>query len=151
MLILEGEKIGMEYATKHDLDSVDNRLTAELREHREYIDEHSREIARLEAVYKSLESLPNTIANLDKTITVIGSNLESMDRNLENVRKSVANQEQTIHEIRAENKSQNESIHKIDDKSKIDWAEFVTKNFWKIFCIFGILYVIIKVFLEGGA
>ncbi len=140
----------MEYATKHDLDSVDQRLTTELREHREYIDAHSREIARLEAVYQSLESLPNTIANLDKTITVIGNNLESMDRNLEDVRQSVSNQEQTIQEIRKENKSQNETIHKIDDKSKIDWAEFITKNFWKIFCIFGVIYAILRVTLEGG-
>lgn len=107
-------------------------------------------ISRLETVYKSLEGLPLTITNLDKTITVIGANLESMDRNLEDVRESVANQELAINEIRKENKDQNENIDKIDNKSKIDWAEFITSNFWKIFAVAGALYVAAQVLLERG-
>lgn len=140
----------MDYVTRPELMAVDQRLTAEVKENRDYIDEHSREIARLEAVYRSLESLPGTIANLDKTITVIGSNLESMDKNLNDVRQSVSNQEQAIKEIRGENKTQNESIERIDNKSKVDWAEFVTNNFWKILCAVAVGYAIIKTLIDGG-
>lgn len=140
----------MEFASKYDLNNVDHRLSEEIRENREIIDEHSKEIARLEAVYKSLEGLPDTIANLDKTIAIIGNNLESMDRNLADVKESVSFQEQAIKDLKGENRTQNENIERIDNKSKIDWAEFVTKNFWKILCILGIGYAIIKSILKGG-
>lgn len=139
---MDNDKV--EYITKYDLNSLDKRLSSEIKENRDYIDEHSREIARLEAVYRSLENLPNTIASLDKTITVIGTNLESMDKNLADVKESVSNQELTINELRGENKNQNKHIERIDNKSKIDWAEFVTDNFWKLFGAFALLYAIIK-------
>lgn len=130
------------------INQVDSRLSAEIKECRDYIDVHSREIAKLEAVYQNLEKLPQTIANLDKTITVIGSNLTSMDKNLNDMRKSVETQEQAINTLKGENKEQNENIERIDNKSKIDWAEFVTNNFWKILCIGGLFYGIIKLILE---
>lgn len=139
---MDNEKL--EYATKYDLNSLDKRITGDIKENREYIDEHSKAIARLEAVYNSLEGLPLTITNLDKTITVIGSKLESMDKNLEDVKESISQQEEAINEIRKENKGQNEEITKIDNKSKIDWAEFVTKNFWKVFGIIAVLYAVIR-------
>lgn len=140
-----------EHITKYDLNNLDKRLSAEIRENRKKIEENSDMISRLEAVYKSLEGLPLTITNLDKTITVIGANLDSMDRNLKDVKESVTTQAEAIREIRKENKQQNESIDKIDNKSKVDWAEFITNNFWKIFAVCGILYIAAKVFIEGGA
>lgn len=136
----------MNYATMYDLNSVDNRLSAEIKENRDYLDNHSRAIARLEAVYNSLEGLPATIANLDKTITIIGGNLESMDKNIEEVKHSLAQQEKAIEEIKIENKGQNEEIEKIDNKSKIDWAEFVTKNFWKVFAVGAAVIALIQSF-----
>lgn len=141
----------IEHVTKYDLNNLDKRLSAEIRENRKRIEENSDMISRLEAVYKSLEGLPLTITNLDKTITVIGANLDSMDRSLKDVKESVSNQEQAIREIREENKNQNESIDKIDNKSKIDWAEFITSNFWKIFAILGFIYIALQTFVKGGA
>ena len=140
----------MEFATKYDVNTVDNRLSAEIRENREHIEAHSREIARLEAVYKSLEDLPNTIANLDKTMSVIGGRLASMEQNLDEVKENVSYQKQVIQDLKGENKEQNATINRIDNKSKIDWQDFITQNFWKILCIFGVGYVIIKSILEGG-
>lgn len=137
-----------EYATRYDLNTVDARLSDEIKQARDYIDVHSREIAKLEAVYQNLERLPDTIANLDKTITVISNNLGSMNQNLNDVRKSVETQEQAIQDIKGENKNQNENIERIDNKSKIDWAVFLTNSFWKILCIGGVLYAIIKAILE---
>lgn len=140
----------MEYATKEELDRLDKRLTVETKENREYIDNHSQEIARLKAVYHSLEGLPTTITNLDKTITIIGINLESVDKNLSDLKSSVAEQQQTIKEIRKNDKIQNANIEKIDNKSKIDWAVFVTNNLWKIFAVFGMIYIIINFLTQGG-
>lgn len=107
-------------------------------------------IAKLETLYNSLEGLPTTITNLDKTITVIGSKLESMDRNISDMKQSISNQEFTIQSIQKENTSQNESIGKIQNKTKVDWADFITQNFWKVLGIGGILYVAIRFILEQG-
>ncbi len=139
-----------EFATKFDLNAVDKRLTSEIKENREYIDAHSQKIARLEAVYQSLENLPLTITNLDKTITVISGKLESMDRNIEEVKESVAEQGQIIKEVKSENSAQSENIRKIDNKSKIDWAVFITNNFWKILSVCGIIYIVVRLILDGG-
>lgn len=140
----------MEYASKYDLNEVDKRLSKEMQENRDHIVEHSKEIARLEAVYKSLEGLPLTITNLDKTITVIGSNLESMDRNLADVRRSVSEQEQAIKEIRSENTKQSADIEQIDNKSKIDILVLLKNNFWKILSALAIGYAIIDIIMKKG-
>lgn len=136
-----------EFVTKYDLNVVDKRLTAEIAESRKSIDEHTHTIARLETMYSSLESLPTTISNLDKTITLIGANLDSMDKSLNEVKESVNKQGNSIETLRAENKKQNESIKKIDGKSKIDWAEFITGNFWKIISAVAIIYAIVKSYI----
>lgn len=141
----------MEFATTYYVNVVDKRLSAEIKENRDHIDEHSKEIARLEAVYKSLEDLPNTIANLDKTMALIGGRLESMEANVEETKESVLYQNKVIQDLKGENKSQNENIERIDNKSKIDWQELITKNFWKVLCILFGGYAIISTFLERGA
>lgn len=138
-----------EFVNKYDLNSVDKRLTAEISETRKTLDEHTAILARLETMYSSLESLPTTISNLDKTITLIGANLDSMDKSLNEVKESVSKQGYSIDTLRAENKKQNENISKIDGKSKIDWAVFVTENFWKLFAIIAAVYVFIQTYSKG--
>lgn len=135
---------GSEFATKYDLNNLDKRLTKEINDDRERINGQSRAISRLEAVYASLAGLPDAIANLDKTTTVIGANLELMNKNIEEVKKSVSEQQQSINNISAENIKQDEDINRIDNKSKIDWAVFITNNFWKIFALGTAAYVIIR-------
>lgn len=144
------ETVGLEYATKYDLNSVDKRLSKEMQENRDHINEHSQEIARLGAVYKQLEALPLTITNLDKTITIISSNLEKMGENLNEVKDSVQEQEQAIKEIRAENNKQNEDIESIDNKSKIDIMVLIRDNFWKILSVIAAGYVVIDIIMKQG-
>lgn len=115
------------------------------------IEEIGKKVARLETMYDSLEGLPSTISNLDKTITIIGNKLESMDQNLRDMKESVTEQKYAIRSIQEENKSQNESINKIDNKSKIDWQHYITQNFWKIILIVGVGYVMIERLIQGGA
>lgn len=140
----------IEYATKQDLNAVDKRLSRELETNRDNIREHTREIARLDAVYKHLEGLPVIIMNLDKTITIISGNLESMDRNLSDVRNSVQEQEQAIKEIKAENNKQTNDIEKIDNKSKIDIMVFIKDNFWKVLSALAVGYALIEIILKKG-
>lgn len=139
----------IECVSKFDLNRVDKRLTDEIHEAKQLIHENSQAIVRLEAVYASLEGLPDTIVNLDKTITIIGNNLDSMDKNLTDVKESVSQQSAIINKLREENEAQTENIQKIDNKSKIDWALFVTNNFWKIFAVIAAIYVMVKMTLEG--
>lgn len=137
-------------ATRYDLNALDTRLTSDIKENREYIDMHSQKIAKLEAVYQSLENLPFTITNLDKTITIISGKLESMDKNIEEVKESVEEQGQIIKDVKSENMKQNENIARVDNKSKIDWAVFLTNNFWKVLGVCGVLYIAIKTIIDGG-
>lgn len=139
--------------SKHLEDEINEFRRQNSRTHDRIFDrlsEVDKSISKLETLYNSLEGLPGTIANLDKTITIIGGNLESMDRNILEMKNSIANQANIIHGLQTENKAQTEHIHKIDNKSKIDWAEFVTHNFWKIFVIIGVGYAVIKTMISGG-
>lgn len=144
-----------DYATKYDLNQLDKRLGDQLHDIREQLNINSQAIVRLEAVYNSLEGLPNTITNLDKTITAIGYNLESMDKNLADVKNSVSKQGEAIERLENENKTQNEAIRqqdddiqRVDNKSKIDWAVFLTNNFWKVLGIGGVLYAVVRIILD---
>ena len=112
--------------------------------------EVDKKITKLETLYNSLEGLPGTITNLDKTITIIGSQLESMGKNITDVKESVTEQKYVIQRIQEENRSQNENIDKIDNKSKIDWQRYITENFWKIILAIGAGYAIIKGIIERG-
>lgn len=140
----------VEYVGRMELENVDRRLSKEIKENRDHIDEHSKSISRLEAVYSSLEYLPITITNLEKTMAVIGNNLETMDRNIADVKKSVEQQEQTIKNIKDENARQNANIEAIDDKSKIDIMLVIKNNFWKILSILAVGYALIDTIMKKG-
>lgn len=133
-----------EYVTKYDLNAVDKRLSAEAKENRDRIDEHTQKISKLESLYESLEELPATMASLDKTISLIGNNLSSMDKNIEEVKADVLAQSETIAEMRKEHTEMHEEIEEVDNKSKVDWAVFITNNFWKIVAVCGIIYIVAK-------
>lgn len=142
----------MEYVGRGELSEVDHRLTKEIKENRANIEENSKNIARLEAVYKSLEGLPLTITNLDKTMTVISGNLSSMEKNLSSVEDSVSKQAQAIEDLRAENMKQNDSLEKIDNKSKVDILLFAKENFWKLLSALAVGYAVIEIIMKrvGG-
>lgn len=114
------------------------------------VGEVEKKVAKLETMYNSLEGLPSTITNLDKTITIIGNKLESMDHNLRDMKESISEQKYAIRNIQEENRTQNENIDKIDNKSKIDWQHYITQNFWKIILLIGVAYAILKGLIERG-
>lgn len=144
----DNSNVTIKYASEYDLNRVDKRLSSEIKDNRDRIDDNSERIVKLETVYATLEELPNTIVNLDKTITIIRTNLESMNQNIREVREMVSLQEKAVETIRIESKRYGEDIARVDNKSKIDWAVFVTNNFWKIFLIFGAVYCITKFIIE---
>lgn len=141
-----------EYISRPEFTELDHRLSKEIKTNREGIEQHSKDIARLEAISKSLESLPMALTNLEKTMVVISSSMEGMDRNMEDVKKSVSEQERAIKDLRAENTRQNESLLKIDNKSKVDILVLARDNFWKLLSVIAAGYVVIDLVMKkiGG-
>lgn len=120
------------YVTKEGLDRVDNRLSAEIKENARHIKQNSEAIVKLETLYGTLVKLPDAIASLEKTVVSVNHNLESMSTRINQVNESVIEQKSSLEKLREENVAQNKEIAKVDNKSKIDWANFVTGNFWSI-------------------
>lgn len=54
------------YITQEMLDHVDNRLTAEIKDNTEKIQQNSEAIVKLETLYGTLVKLPDAIASLEK-------------------------------------------------------------------------------------
>lgn len=148
---LEEDIDNIRKSTDKSIAQVEKRLTDEIHTNRATLDEHTKSLARLETLYSSMEDLPQTIASLDKTIALIGNNLSSMDKNLQEVKEDVSAQSDIIREVRAQSLENKEIISKVDNKSKIDWQEFLTKNFWKIIVGIGSIYAAVQVFISGGA
>lgn len=120
------------YVTKDGLDRVDARLTAEIKENKQHIKENSEAIVKLEALYGTLVKLPDAISALEKTVVSVNHNLETMSTRIGLMNESITEQRNSIKDLRAENQKQNETIHEVDNKSKIDWSKAITANFWKI-------------------
>lgn len=121
-----------QYVTKDGLDRVDNRLTEQIRENARHIKQNSESIVKLETLYGTLVKLPDTIASLEKTVLNVGHNMEVMATRMNQINESVQEQKDAIKSLKEENEKQNENINRVDSKSKIDWANFVSGNFWNI-------------------
>ena len=120
------------YVTKEGLDRVDTRLSAEIKENARHIKQNSEAIVKLETLYGTLVKLPDAIASLEKTVVGVNHNLESMSNRINQINDSVVEQKGSLEKLREENAVQNKEIEKVDNKSKVDWANFVTGNFWNI-------------------
>lgn len=120
------------YITQEMLDHVDNRLTAEIKDNTEKIQQNSEAIVKLETLYGTLVKLPDAIASLEKTVVGVNHNLETMNTRIDQINASVQEQRDSLKQLHNENALQDKEIEKVDNKSKIDWASFVTGNFWNI-------------------
>lgn len=120
------------YVTQEMLDHVDNRLTAEIKENTDKIQQNSESIVKLETLYGTLVKLPDAIASLEKTVVGVNHNLETMNDRINQINSSVQEQRDSLDKLHEENMAQNQEIAKVDNKSKVDWAEFFTGNFWNI-------------------
>lgn len=118
--------------TKEGLDRVEARLSDEIKENARQIKRNSDAIVKLETLYGTLVKLPDAIASLEKTVVSVNHNLESMSTRINQVNESVIEQKSSLEKLREENIAQNQEIAKVDNKSKIDWANFVTGNFWSL-------------------
>lgn len=123
--------------TKDDLHQLDDRLSGDIRINREKISKNSEDISELRTMYMSVAELPRTMASLEKTMVSVGNHLENIEENMKSMSDSIQN-------LKEENRAQNEKISQVDDKSKIDWATFITSNFWKIIIAIGGIYFILK-------
>lgn len=133
---------GVDFVKREDLHQLDERLSAEIHSNRERIGRNSEDISELKALYLSLAELPKTISSLEKTIVSVCNNLDNIDTNIKEMN-------QIIQDLKRENSEQNDRISEVDDKSKIDWAKFITENFWKILVLAGGIYYVVKDILGG--
>lgn len=120
------------YVTKEGLDRVDTRLTAEIKENSRHIKQNSEAIVKLETLYGTLVKLPDAIASLEKTVVGVNHNLETMSIRIDQINSSVQEQRNSMEKLHEENVAQNKEIEKVDNKSKVDWASFISGNFWNI-------------------
>lgn len=118
--------------TKEALDRIDAKFTVEIREMNKHIKENGESIVKLETLYSTLVKLPDAISALEKTVVGVNHNLETMSDRIKQINESVQEQRESVKALREENQRQNEIIETVDNKSKIDWSEFITKNFWGI-------------------
>lgn len=117
------------YVTRDELAGTEKRLSRDIKENRDRINEHTESIARLDTLYTSLEGLPGAISNLDKTLFQLGENMNSMKEQMNSQMDDVNN---SIQSLRNADAKHEEEIEQIDSKSKIDWQSAITNNFWKI-------------------
>lgn len=125
------------YALKEDLHQMEERLAADIKGNRDKIQKNSEEISELKVLYSTLADLPKTMAAFDKTMDKVCNRLDNMDNNLKAMNEAIAS-------VLEENKSQNSEIHRIDEKSKVDWSKAITDNFWKLVLVLGVIYYVVK-------
>lgn len=145
-----------EYVTRDEFENTEKRLSRDIRENREHIEAHSKDIVRLDTLYKSLEGLPDAIIGLDKTLLQMSNNMEAMNRQMEEQKKqmaeSIAGMNNVIDSIKSAAAKRDEKIDEIDNKSKVDWQKAITNNFWKILAVAFGAYTVIELGIKlfGG-
>lgn len=130
------------YVIREELENTEKRLSKDIRENRDRINEHSKDIARLNTLYDSLEGLPAAITALDKTLYTMGENMNAMNEKINDVNES-------IQSLRKADEQRDNRINEIDNKSKIDWQKAITNNFWKIISACLAAAVVIKLLVEN--
>lgn len=135
---------------KSEFEMLESRLNDDINYCREILSENSEAIVRLETLYETLAKLPDTIEALRGTVVDVNSNLERMCFKIEKMQDTIAEHRETLTDLQDKNKEINNHVNKIDAKSKIDWQSAVTKNFWSILAVLGVLYLVVKNFWETG-
>lgn len=120
-----------------EFQQMEERLSSDIKENRRNIQANSENISELKVLYKTLSDLPETMSSLDKTIVKVCDRLDNIDENMKAMNESIQN-------AMSHNKKQDKEIQRIDEKSKVDWASFVTENFWKVLLGIGVVYYIVK-------
>lgn len=122
----------IQYATTEALGRVEHRVESKISELNNKVDSNSKSITRLETLYGTMVKLPDTIMALEKTVMEVNHCLSSMNQRITQINDNVESQRKMIQSVMDENKKQDEDIERVDNKSKVDWAHFLTNNFWGI-------------------
>lgn len=96
----------------------------------ERLSEHDKAISVLDSMYHGLIDLPKTIANLDKTIGIMGANIENLNEQFKN--------------LVDEKERQNHKLSEIDGKSKVDFLQWAKNNWTSI-----VMFIVMLILLVG--
>ena len=110
------------FVTRVELESainrVEDRMTNRMAKTECDVSEHGKTIARIETMLANLEDMPSILNSLNLTLVRLDGRL--------------CNVEEGIKSLKDKTSKQAETIGKIDEKGKIDWIEFIKKNWFAI-------------------
>ena len=110
------------YVTRTELESavnrVEDRMSGKMKEIETEVKEHAKCVAKVETVLASFEDLPSILSSLNITLVKLDGRLCNVETGITKLEKRAA--------------SQGDVISKIDEKGKIDWIEFIKKNWFAI-------------------
>ena len=111
-----------EYITRKEFEKAKDKIY-------EKTSKNERDIERIDTLCKSLSSLPEAITNLDKTMIKMEINLTNLNNEFKEFIKNTN-----------ENDSrQDQKIKSIDEKSKVDFLEWVKNNWVGVFIVIATL------------
>ena len=91
---------------------------------------------------KALDKLDTTMAKVMVTMNDMSFNMIKMQDGINIMGNSIKESDKSI-------KSLSEKVDKIEEKSKIDWQDWITKNWWKIMGVLILLSVSFPSFKEA--
>ena len=110
------------FVTRVELESainrVEDRMNGRMANTEREVSEHGKTIARIETMLANLEDLPSILNSLNLTLVRLDGRICNVETGITKLEKRAA--------------SQGDVISKIDEKGKIDWIEFIKKNWFAI-------------------
>lgn len=122
---------GKELVTRKEFNIVTDKIHEDLR----HLGERT---AVLEATIRNLQNLPDTMAKLDKTMTVMGENLKNLNAQFKDF----------VSDKNLEDREQSTRISNIDGKSKVDFLEWIKHNWTTVVIGIATLSLMIKEYLH---
>lgn len=109
------------------------------------LDDHEERIRDLEgkAIRSDLltENCTKALDKLDSTMAKVMATMNDMSMNMIKMQEGINSMGNSIKESDKSIKSLYDKVDKIEEKSKIDWQDWVTKNWWKIIGILALASV----------
>ena len=110
------------FVTRTELESAVNRaedrMSSRMAKTECEVSEHGKTIARIETMLANLEDMPTILNSLNLTLVKLDGRLCRVEEGIDGLKDKTSKQADTI--------------GKIDEKGKIDWIEFIKKNWFAI-------------------
>lgn len=110
------------FVTRIELESavnrVEDRMSSRMAKTECEVSEHGKTIARIETMLANLEDMPTILNSLNLTLVKLDGRLCRVEEGIDGLKDKTSKQADTI--------------GKIDEKGKIDWIEFIKKNWFAI-------------------